>query len=101
MFHQNQTTLFNLFHIYVLAILCFFFFNSISHYMGHEEEWNEIGKEHKALHDSSEVVIRAIRNKNKAETEKAFKRTTEIYGRTHALLEKCLNTIKKEETKNR
>ena len=75
------------------------FFNSIAHYMGHEEEWNQIGKEHKALHDSSEEVIQAIKNKNKSEVEKAFKRTTDIYGRTHGLLEKCLNTIKKEETK--
>ncbi|MFP4461105.1 MAG: methyl-accepting chemotaxis protein [Thermotogota bacterium] len=75
------------------------FFNSIAHYTGHEEEWNEIGKEHKALHDSSEEVIKGIKDNNRSQTEKAFKKTAEIYDKTHALLERCLNTIIQEESK--
>jgi len=73
------------------------FFNSIAHYAGHEEEWNVIGKEHHALHHSSEAVIDAIKENNKQKVEKSFKNTKELFGRTHGLLEKCLKTIVSEE----
>src|SRR6056297_2801017 len=74
------------------------FFNSIAQYPGFEKEWQQLGKEHKILHDSSIDVVQAIKANTKPEAEKTFNKTTESYKRTHGLLEKLLKATDEENT---